>query len=623
MTVVIGTAGHIDHGKTTLLQTLTGMDADRLPDEKRRGLTIDIGYARAAPDEGDVIDYVDVPGHDKLVGNMLVGVGEIDACLLVVAADDGPRAQTLEHLALIDALHIDAGVIAITKADRVSADRVGAVRDALVPLLASTTLADAPIVAVSAHSGDGIDELKNALAMLRDAIATRATGRSAGSHLAIDRVFSIKGFGAVVTGSSRGAPVAIGQRLRVLPDGGQARIRGIQIHDRDAEVGPSGGRVALNLGGIDHAELRRGQVLVGDGTDLVASSRMLVALEQPRAFTADGVSSPWPPRDGTEARLHLATDQCIARLGRGGRDEVVVGTGAAVAMLRLEREIAAASGARFVLRQPHPAGLLAGGIVLDPDPTRGASRKRQTPLRLERLEAAVRAGESVAIEAALTELHGIRARPDRKGVAVAEDVRASLAGVAIEAVTTAHAATTDRAGLALAELRRVVAGASRRHATVPADTAQVAAADVIDVLIDEGALDREGDTVRLPGHAPAEADAVASAQAEHLVSLLDVPAPPALSAATATSGCEPGTIRELEREGRIVIVDDDLAWSREAYDALEATALALARNAPMTPATLRDATGTSRKFVMALLEDLARRGVLTRTPAGHVPGPRA
>jgi selenocysteine-specific elongation factor len=621
VTVVVGTAGHIDHGKTTLLRALTGMDADRLPDEKRRGLTIDIGYARAAPDDGDVIDFVDVPGHDKLVGNMLVGAGEIDACLLVVAADDGPKAQTLEHLALLDALRIDVGVIALTKTDRVPPERVDAVRDELAMLLAETTLADAPIVPVSAQTGEGLVALKVALATLRDTLAGSETRRSAGSRLAIDRVFSIKGFGAVVTGSARGAPLVNGQRLGVMPGDGAARIRGIQVHDQDVGLGPTGGRVALNLSGIDHTDLRRGHVLVDADTELVASRRLLVALDRPVELTTEGARPAWPPRDGAGARVHLATDQCAASLGRGGRDNVVLGAGSAIAMLRLEREVAVAGGDRFVLRQPHPAGLLAGGVVLDPNPARGASRKRQTPLRLQHLDTAVRAGEPSAIEAALTDLHGIRRQGE--GVAIAEDVRASLGTDAIDAVTAAYATIKDRAGLALAELRRVLASASRRHAGASADSDEVAADDVIGQLIDEGVIERDGDLVRLRGHAPAGVDPIATAAAERLVSLLDVLAPPALSAATTTSGCEASAVRELEREGRIVIVDDDLAWSRDAYDALASTALTLAREAPMTPAALRDATGTSRKYVMALLEDLARRGVLARTPTGHVPGPRA
>src|SRR6478735_4331407 len=200
MTVVVGTAGHIDHGKTTLLRALTGIDADRLPEERRRGMTIDIGYAHMALPDGSEIDFVDVPGHDRLVGNMLVGAGEIDAALLVVAADDGPRAQTREHLGLLDALGISAGVVAITKTDAVDALRLAEVRRAVQELLEPTSLAGAPSVDVSAVTGAGLEALRRELAIL--AASFRSTSRP--PTLAIDRAFTVRGRGVVVTGTLRG-----------------------------------------------------------------------------------------------------------------------------------------------------------------------------------------------------------------------------------------------------------------------------------------------------------------------------------------------------------------------------------------------------------------------------------
>ena len=209
MTVVIGTAGHIDHGKTTLLRALTGIDADRLPEERRRGMTIDVGYAHLALPDGTVLDFVDVPGHDRLVGNMLVGAGEIDAVLLVVAADDGPNAQTVEHLELLDAMGITAGLVAVTKTDVVDAARAAEVAADVAALVARTRLAGAPVVAVSGVTGEGLDVLRTELVALRDRVEARHSPTSSGSsRLAIDRSFAVKGRGSVVTGSLRGGVVA-------------------------------------------------------------------------------------------------------------------------------------------------------------------------------------------------------------------------------------------------------------------------------------------------------------------------------------------------------------------------------------------------------------------------------
>ena len=278
MSVVVGTAGHIDHGKTTLLRALTGIDADRLPEERRRGMTIDVGYANMTLPDGSVLDFVDVPGHDRLVGNMLVGAGEIDAALVVVAADDGPNAQTLEHLELLDALGIADGVIAVTKTDMVTAERAADVAAEVDALVARTSLAGATVVVVSGVSGDGVEALRDELARLRDRVVVRASGSDAGPRLAIDRVFAVKGRGTVVTGSLRGGRVTAGDVLRLMPEGVEVRVREVQVRGATAQVA-EGGRTALLVGGVEAEALRRGQVLTTDPS-VVATSRVLVACFQ-------------------------------------------------------------------------------------------------------------------------------------------------------------------------------------------------------------------------------------------------------------------------------------------------------------------------------------------------------
>ena len=247
MTVVVGTAGHIDHGKTTLLRALTGIDADRLPEERRRGMTIDVGYAHLTLDDGTLIDFVDVPGHDRLVGNMLVGAGEIDAAVLVVAADDGPRAQTLEHLALLDALGVAHGIAVVTKIDTVSPERGREVVRAVTRLLATSSLAAAPVLAASGATGEGLDDVRSALVDLVRGVAAHAAAARPAS-LAIDRVFTVKGRGVVVTGTLRGGPLARGDRLRVVPGtDAEVRVRELQVHGATVERVEGGGRTAANV----------------------------------------------------------------------------------------------------------------------------------------------------------------------------------------------------------------------------------------------------------------------------------------------------------------------------------------------------------------------------------------
>ena len=260
MTVVIGTAGHIDHGKTTLLRALTGIDADRLPEERRRGMTIDVGYAHLRLPDGTELDFVDVPGHDRLVGNMLVGAGEIDAAMLVVAADDGPRAQTIEHLALLDALEIQHGIAVVTKADVAGPARTAEVVARVELLLEGTTLAGSPVLVVSAVDGRGIDALRDALVDLRDAtVGDAAVPRTAGAlsagmpgaRLAIDRVFAVKGRGVVVTGTLRGRGIGRDATMRLVPGERTVRVREIQVHGSTVDRAELG-RTALNLAGVDH-----------------------------------------------------------------------------------------------------------------------------------------------------------------------------------------------------------------------------------------------------------------------------------------------------------------------------------------------------------------------------------
>jgi selenocysteine-specific elongation factor len=617
MTVVIGTAGHIDHGKTTLLRALTGIDADRLPEERRRGMTIDVGYAHLDLPDGTQLDFVDVPGHDKLVGNMLVGAGEIDAALLVVAADDGPRPQTLEHLELIDALGIAEGLAVVTKVDAVTAERVAQVVAATRELIDRTILAGAAVVTVSATSGEGLDELRGALVALAGRVLAR--GLPGGpARLGVDRAFSVKGRGVVVTGTLRGGPLERGTALRLLPEGSDVRIRELQVHGATVDRVAEGGRTAMNLGGVEAGRIHRGMVLVApsppDDGAVVASDRLLVAL---RPVAGLGGDVPPIPPDRARVRFHAGTEQVGAMVGRSGRDAADLPGGEVAAILRLERPVAVAAGDRFVLRRPSPGGSLAGGRVLDAGPPRGISRRRGTPERLGILAAAT---TREAIAAARLALHGaIAGNPVR----LADDVRAAIGSQLLASVDGQGKPGGSGGWRPLAELRELAAGGLRRLVRLSAVEARAAGSELVDQLVAAGQLSRDGDSVARRGTVRAGPDPRTLAAMAALEAALDVPAPPSLSEAARAAGCPPDGIRTLESAGRIIRLTDDLAYAANAYRRLGARAVELAATAPLAPAALRDATGTSRKYVMAILEDLDRRGVLRRTPAGHVPGPRA
>jgi selenocysteine-specific elongation factor len=600
-TVVVGTAGHIDHGKTSLLRALTGIDADRLPEERARGMTIDVGYAHLAFEDGVELDFVDVPGHDRLIGNMLVGAGEVDAAMLVVAADDGPRPQTLEHVQLLDALGIAAGLAVVTKVDVAEPARVDAVMAEVTTLLSATALSGATVLAASSMTGEGIEAVRTALRAVRDQVAG-STGQRGPTRLAIDRVFTVKGRGTVVTGSLRGGALERGALLRREPGGDEVRIREIQVHSQPRER-HAGGRTALNVTGAALETLRRGDVLASERS-VVATDRLMVDLR------AEAGKLP------ARARLHIGTDAVEVTIRR-------IPARSSAAVLALERATATFAGDRGVLREPASGVIVAGLRVLDPLPVRGISRRRMTAERLATLASAVERGDTKAAGAAGLGLHGALA--DASRLSLAPDVEDALSSAAVEAVAAHHASAPLSAGLPQARLRAALLRRLRSMATIErgqAEAATAAVTAVIDGLVGEGRLGRRADTVHDPARGAALPSELLGAM-DRLEAALSVAAPPPLEEAAAAAGCPPDGIRTLLAEGRIVRLGPDLAWSAATYQGLAGLALERARATPLTPAAYRDATGTSRKYVMAILEDLDRRGILERTPAGHVPGPRA
>jgi selenocysteine-specific elongation factor len=373
--IVVGTAGHIDHGKSSLVLALTGTDPDRLKEEKERGITIDLGFAHWT--EGDVhIALVDVPGHERFVRNMLAGVGGIDGVLLVVAADEAVMPQTREHFEICRLLGVARGVVAITKADLADHDTLEVTRLEIADLVKGSTLEDAPVIAVSSKTGAGLPALTDALRLL----AAQAPERNSSgpSRLPIDRAFSMRGFGTVVTGTLVSGRVSLEEELSLLPGDRRVKVRGIQVHGARQTDAMAGQRVALNLGGIEVSEVARGQVLVAPGT--FEATRALDA-EITLLAGARGL------RHGTRVRVHHGSAEVLGRVGLaiGCPNDTLSPGHSWFARLRLEQPLVITRGDRFVLRAYSPPATIGGGVALDPQAPRGGLRQTTSRTRFEAL----------------------------------------------------------------------------------------------------------------------------------------------------------------------------------------------------------------------------------------------
>lgn len=383
--MIIGTAGHIDHGKTTLVKALTGVDCDRLKEEKARGITVDLGYAYAPLAQGGVLGFIDVPGHEKLIHNMLAGATGIDFALLVIAADDGPMPQTREHLEIIELLGLRRGAIALTKIDLVSRERQAAAEAEIRALLAGSALADAPLFPVAASRGLGIAELRQHLDSA--AAAQAAPVQQGGFRLAIDRCFTLGGIGTVVTGTAFSGEVKVGDSLLLSPPGKTARVRSLRVQDSPAEAGHAGQRIALALAGLEKNEVERGMWALSAA--LHAPLRRFDA--RIRVLTSQPALQHW-----TQVHLHLGAEDVPARVALLGSNEIAPG-GEAWAQIMLDREIGALAGDRFILRDASARHTIGGGRVLDIFPP---NRKKRSPERLAMLAALAEDDPAIALRLA-------------------------------------------------------------------------------------------------------------------------------------------------------------------------------------------------------------------------------
>jgi selenocysteine-specific elongation factor len=625
---VVGTAGHVDHGKSTLIQALTGIDPDRLAEEKARGMTIDLGFAWLKMPSGQEVSIVDVPGHERFIHNMLAGVGGIDIALLVVAADEGVMPQTREHLDILDLLAIPSGAIVVTKADLVDEEWLGLVTAEIEEAVAGTVMAGAPIVPVSSVTRAGLDDLIALLdSLLQQDRIRPLTGRA---RLPIDRVFTISGFGTVVTGTLLDGELQVGQEVEIQPGGRRARIRGLQSHRRKVDRVSGGTRVAVNLAGVATDELQRGEVVTTPGS-LRATRLIDVKLR-----VLD--DAPRPLVHNMPLTFHTGAAETMAKAALLDRQEIEPGQEAWV-QLRLTDEVALAKGDLFIVRAPSPSTTMGGGTIVEPHPRR--HRRHQAPV-LERLAVLERGSpEEIVLEQlrlreptdfqTLSGRVGLSAEEARsvvgslivsgeivaldKDIAVTSDRRIlastllasrtgwdRLAGTVTGQLGAHHQAFPLRRGIPKEELRTRVGLEGRTFTRA------------LDRLLGEGRVREVGPLLALPTHEVRLTDAMQARIGRMMAELRDGGAsPPARSEVEARYGVTPDETQVLMERGEIVEIAQDMIYAADVLDQItQAIVGAIREHDRISVAGVRDLTGTSRKYSLALLAYLDERRVTRR-----------
>ena len=628
--IIIGTAGHIDHGKTSLVKALTGVDADRLKEEKERGITIDIGFADLTV--GDVhFGFVDVPGHERFVKNMLAGVHGIDLVMLVVAADEGVMPQTREHFDICRLLEVQAGLVVVTKTDMVEPEFAELVEAEVAEYVAGSFLQGAPVLRVSSRTGEGIDDLKKALAHLAKKVAERDD--RAVARLPIDRVFTIKGFGTVITGTLVAGRIRVGDELELLPsEKRRSRVRGIQVHGHTTQEAKAGERTAVNLQGIELDEVARGQVLAPAGR-LAASSMLDVKLNLLK-------SAPRVLRSRSRVHLHVGTTEVLARVVLLGQTDLAPG-GECFAQLRLEAPVLALPNDHFIVRSYSPMATVGGGKVVDALPRK--HRLREGARVVAQLEKLAAADETERI-ALLVELSGERGMnyaelAARSGSTDETIKRAAdsltktkrlVAAVANPLLLIARAEFEDLAKQVRALLKAfhsrspLESGMGReevREKIFDSLSPEIFRA-VLAALTERNEVVAEKDLLRLATHRIA-LSAEEQAAKDHLAEIYARAAlqPISLDEAIAQAGSQfhidsaraTRFAQMLINSGELIKVAD-LVFHRNAVDGLRETLQRhkAAHGAKLDVGTFKDLTGISRKYAIPLLEYLDRQRVTRR-----------
>ncbi len=620
--MIIATAGHIDHGKTTLVKALTGVDTDRLPEEKARGISIDIGFAYWKTNDA-LIGFVDVPGHERFIRNMLAGVSGIDYVMLIVAADDGVMPQTIEHLNIVNLLNVSRGVAVITKCDRVAPERVAEVVAGVKTLLADTRLATIPVMPASAISGDGIEALRNELSTAAKAHQQR---EHAGRHFryTVDRVFTKAGSGTVVTGTVVTGSVAVGDHLMLSPGGIGVRVRGMQKQGGAAQGAAAGERCAINLSGVELAQVSRGDWLVAPAVH--APTKRIDVRLQVLAGEAQ------PLKHWTPVHVHLGTADVTARVSIR-RGAVVAAGESALAQLILDQPLAALHGDRFIVRDQSATRTIGGGTIVDPF---APATRRHTPARVAQLAALEHDDPAAALAALLAGSPGgvdlaqfertFNLKPERvdalvraidtaivgkeQRVALPKQNVETIKQKVIEALTRFHRDSPQAVGADIEVLRKA-------HA--PAFAAETFTA-LLRGLADEKKLEVAGSHTRLPQHVATDnpADQKMWEAVKPVMEAAGFNVPPLRDLAPLTQLKDVILKDFLHRKAKtneVIRVTPERFYPRATLAQLAACAADVAQNAPgnqFTAAQYRDRTGVGRGLAIEILECLDRLGITQR-----------
>ncbi|MDE3193274.1 MAG: selenocysteine-specific translation elongation factor [Chloroflexota bacterium] len=607
---VVGTAGHVDHGKSTLIKALTGTDPDRLREEQERGMTIDLGFAHLRLPGGTEIGIVDVPGHQDFIRNMLAGVGSIDAVILVIAADEGVMPQTREHLAILSLLGIERGVVALSKRDLVDAEWLGLVTEDVRVALTGTPLAGAPLVPVSATTRAGLDALVAALErVLGEAPARRDLARP---RLPVDRAFTMSGFGTVVTGTLIDGSFAVGEEVEVVPVGVRARIRGLQTHRRALAEARPGARVAINLSGVDKSQIERGMVVVRPAT---VSPLSLLGLRLRVLASASG-----PVEHDEAVKVHIGTAEAMARVSVLEGDAIAPGE-ERWAQLRLASPVVALAGDRLVVRRPSPPETLGGGVVADVSGERFRRRAEGVEILARRAAPTPRARLLAVLDAPRThEEAGTRAglEPAERDAAAAEALAdgsivalgdALLAHDAYEQVATrverllamGHRRSPLRSGVPREEVRGATGLAPKRATALLARLAR------------EGRIVERGAAVALPHHVPTLTPEQEAAWARAREALAGQPLqPPSATTLATENGIDQELLVALAERGDLVRIGEAVFLPSAVREFGEKVIAEIATAGRVSVARARDLTRSSRKHVLPLLQFLDDHGLTRR-----------
>jgi len=617
--VIVGTAGHIDHGKTALVKALTGIDADRLAEEKRRGITIDLGFAHLELEDADEklrLGFVDVPGHERFVRNMLAGVGGIDLVLLVVAADESVKPQTREHFEICRLLNIPRGLAVLTKSDLVDRETLDVVRLELEEFLRGSFLEGAPIVAVSSKTGAGIEELKRELARMAGEV--RARDASALFRLPIDRVFSMKGFGTVVTGTLISGSVKKEDEAELFPTGKRVRVRGVQVHGAAAERAVAGERTALNLAGMEKDELARGMTLAPPGT-VRPTKRVDVSLTL--------LASARPLKDRARVHFHVYTAETVAEVVLLEAKQVAPGA-TAFAQLRLQDPTLVLPGDRFILRQFSPVVTIGGGVALDAAPLKMQENRAE-------FLATLAAGDPDDIAVARLARRGLQGLALRDLAAetgwTPERVAEVVASLnAIHRIVRhgdhltdvpAYAAARKMVQTAIADFHAknpLVAGMNKEDLRSRLDLPAAVFEGVLSALVRQQDIEISGEQIRAAGRAIVmkddEAESKQTIEQAFASAGLKVPALKEVLAGLKLDRARAQKIVTLLLRDKVLVkLGDDLVFHREALADLRRRVGEHKKRSPrMDVAAFKELAGVSRKYAIPLLEWLDRERVTRR-----------